>query len=413
MDLYDLIKREFSEELLDRFLRYAAIDTTSNMAVSQKRIPSTEGQWTLLRLLESELQAMGFSDSFLNTSGHLITRIPGNPANGETIGFIAHVDTSYDVPGKNVRPLVHKNYSGGAISLADDIILSPANSPLLKRYKNETIITSDGSTLLGADDKAGIAEIMTALSWISKNKSWTHKPLEIVFTPDEETGNGMSCFPREKIRSSYCFAVDGSEEGEFEIECFNAWMAKISFSGYSIHPGSGRGRLVNAVSMAAMFVNMLPRNESPEATDGCYGNYWAQEVCGGIDGTELTVFYRSFDSEDIKRRSKALESLARAVEAAFPGGRVTVRLREQYRNMKEALGKYPNLIAHLRKAILDSGIQPIEKSVRGGSEAALLTAMGVPTLNTFAGGINFHSRSEWIALPAMVRAVAVILNLMK
>jgi len=413
MGLYDLIKRDYSEELLDRFLRYAAIDTTSDLAVSQERIPSTEGQWALLRLLESELLEMGFNNLDLNASGHLIAKIPGNPASGETIGFIAHVDTSYDVPGEDVRPLVHRSYSGGAINLADGITLSPANSPLLERYKGETIITSDGRTLLGADDKAGIAEIMTALSWIRRNKSWLHRPLEVVFTPDEETGNGMSRFPREKLKSSYCFAVDGGEEGEMEIECFYAWIAKISFSGYPVHPGSGRGRLVNAVSMAAMFVNMLPRNESPEATDGRYGNYWAHEVRGGIDRAELTVFYRSFDSEGIERRSKALESLARAVEAAFPGGRVTIILKEQYRNVQEALGRYPNLITRLRKAVLDSGIQPIERSVRGGSDGALLTAMGVPTLNTFAGGINFHSRLEWVALPAMARATAVILNLMQ
>jgi len=415
MTLYDSIKKEFSEELLDRFLRYVAIDTTSNMAISQERIPSTEGQWNLLRLLKSEFSEMGFNDVDLDVSGYLIARIPGNPAgnHGKTIGFMAHVDTSSDVPGENVRPLVHRKYNGEGINLADGIVLSPANSPLLERYKNEAIITSDGRTLLGADDKAGIAEIMTALSWICRNSSWPHRPLEIIFTPDEETGNGMSRFPHEKLESGHCFTVDGGEEGEMEIECFYAWLAKISFKGHSIHPGSGRGRLVNAVSMAAMFINMLPRNESPEATDGRYGNYWAHEVQGGIDSAELAVFYRSFDLEDIERRSRTLESFAQAVETAFPGGRVTIRLKEIYRNVREILDGYPELIARLRKAVLDSGIQPIENSNRGGSDGALLTAMGIPTLNTFAGGINFHSRLEWIALPAMVRATTVILNLMQ
>lgn len=415
MSLYDSIKKEFSEELLDRFLRYVAIDTTSNMAISQERIPSTEGQWNLLRLLESEFLEMGFNNVNLDAFGYLIARIPGNPGenHGKTIGFMAHVDTSSDMPGANIRPLVHRNYNGEAINLADGIVLSTANSPLLKRYENETIITSDGRTLLGADDKAGIAEIMTALSWIRKNNSWPHRPLEIIFTPDEETGNGMSRFPHEELESDHCFAVDGGEEGEVEIECFYAWLAKICFNGHSIHPGSGRGRLVNAISMAAMFISMLPRNESPEATDGRYGNYWAHEVQGGIDSTELTVFYRSFDLEDIERRSRALESFARAVEAAFPGGRVTIKLKEIYRNVREILDGYPNLIARLREAVLDSGIQPIESSIRGGSDGALLTAMGIPTLNTFAGGINFHSRLEWIALPAMVRATTVILNLMQ
>jgi len=415
MSLYDSIEKEFSEELLNRFLRYVAIDTTSNLTLSQERIPSTEGQWTLLRLLESELLEMDFNDVTLDASGYLIARIPGNSADGnvETIGLMAHVDTTEDVPGENVRPLVHSLYDGGAINLADGIVLSPIDSPLLERYKGETIITSDGRTLLGADDKAGVAEIMTALSWIRRNSSWPHGPLELVFTPDEETGNGMSRFPREELESSCCFTVDGSGEGEMEIENFHAWLAEIFFNGDSIHPGSGRGRLVNAVSMAAMFVNMLPRNESPEATDGRYGNYWAHKVRGGIDSAELMVFYRSFDSEDIKRRSRALETFARAVEAAFPGGRVGVELKEQYGNMRELLNRHPELIARLRKAILDSGIQPVEKAIRGGTDGSFLTAMGIPTLNIFAGGINFHSRLEWVALPAMIRATTVILNLIR
>lgn len=415
MTLYDSIKKEFSEELLGRFLRYVAIDTTSNIAISQNRIPSTEGQWTLLRFLESELLEMGFGNVTLDSSGYLIARIPGNIADKDrkTVGFMAHVDTSEDVPGADIRPLVHRAYNGSAIKLADRIVLSPAESPLLERYKGETIITSDGRTLLGADDKAGIAELMTALSWIRRNSSWPHCSLELIFLPDEETGNGMNRFPRKELESSYFFAVDGGEEGEIGFECFYAWVAEISFNGYSIHPGLGRGRLVNAISMAAMFIDMLPRNESPEATDGRYGNYWAHGIRGGIESAELEVFYRSFDSEDIKRRSRALESFARAVEAAFPGGRVTVRLKEQYRNMQEVLSAYPELIARLRKAVLDSGIQPIERLIRGGSAGSFLTAMGIPTCDIFAGGINFHSRQEWIALPAMVRATAAILNLME
>ena len=410
MSLYDLIKEECSEELLNRFLRYVAIDTTSNLAISQNRIPSTEGQWTLLRLLESELLEMDFGDVTLNSSGYLIARIPGNYGNGETIGFTAHVDTSEDAPGADIRPLVHRAYDGGTINLADGIVLSPTDSPLLERYKGETVITSDGRTLLGADDKAGIAEIMTTLTWIRRR---SHGPLEIIFAPDEETGNGMSRFLREELESSCCFVVDGGEEGEMEIECFHAWLAEISFKGDSIHPGFGRGRLLNAVSMAAMFVNMLPRNESPEATDGRYGNYWAHELRGRIDSAELTVWYRSFDSKDIERRSRALRTFAQAVEAAFPGGRVTVRLKEQYKNLREVLDRHPELIARLRKAVLDSGIKPIERSIRGGANSTFLSAMGIPTSNIFAGGINFHSRLEWVALPAMVRATTVILNLMQ
>lgn len=414
MSLYDTIKSEAADELLERFLRYVRIYTTSDESIAEEKTPSTERQWELLRLLEKELGEIGVEDVGLDDLGYLIARLPGNLPSGrqlDTIGFMAHVDTNGDAPGENVNPQIHRPYDGKPIQLNDDIVLDPAESPLLASYEGETVITTDGSTLLGADDKAGIAEIMTAIHWLIRHPELPRGDLEIIFTPDEETGTGMNRFPVERLKSSYCFTMDGGEEGEMETECYYAFGAKISFSGNVIHPGSARGKLVNAVTMAGAFISMLPRNESPEATDGRYGNYWPHKVEGGLETAELTVFYRSFDSDDIARRTEALKAFASAVEAAFPGGRVTVETKEQYRNMREELDKHPEVIARLRKAVVASGVEPIERPIRGGTDGSRLTAMGIPTPNIFAGGVNFHSRSEWVALPAMLRASAVILNL--
>jgi tripeptide aminopeptidase len=411
---YGSIKETLSEETLERFLRYARICTTSDESRAGTETPSTPGQWDLLRLLEAELKEIGVGDVNLDDNGYLIARLPGNlPQESavDTIGFMAHVDTSADAPGENVQPQVHHSYKGEAIELKDGIIISPEDYPLLSEYEGETLITSDGTTLLGADDKAGIAEIMTAVHWLIRHPEVPRGSLEIIFTPDEETGMGMDRFPLKSLKSRFCFTMDGGREGEMENECYYARAAHVSFRGKVIHPGAARGKLVNAVSMAGAFIGMLPRNESPEATDGRYGNYWPHKVNGDLDSAELTVFYRSFDAGDIERRTEALESFAAAVEAAFPGGGVTVETKEQYRNMREELDKHPQVISRLREAVRASGIEPLENPIRGGTDGSRLTAMGIPTPNIFAGGVAFHSRSEWVALPAMLRAVTVILNL--
>ncbi len=411
---YETIKNDVSEEILERFLRYVRINTTSDESFAEAKTPSTDRQWDLLRLLAAELKDIGVEDVSLDDCGYLIACLPGNLSEGmpiDTIGFMAHVDTNNDAPGENINPIIHSSYDGKIIELEDDIVLDPAESPLLASYEGETVISTDGTTLLGADDKAGVAEIMTAVHWLLRHPEVPRGNLEIIFTPDEETGTGMNRFPVERLKSRYCFTMDGGEEGEMETECYHAFGARIAFKGNVIHPGSARGKLVNAVTMAGAFINMLPRNESPEATDGRYGNYWPHKVTGGLETAELTVFYRSFDADDIARRTEALKSFASAVEAAFPGGKVTVETKEQYRNMREELDKHPAVIERLRKAVTASGIEPIERPIRGGTDGSRLTAMGIPTPNIFAGGVNFHSRSEWVALPAMVRAATVILNL--
>ncbi|RKX89134.1 MAG: peptidase T [Spirochaetes bacterium] len=411
---YDTVKKDFSDELLERFLRYTRIYTTSDETLAEARTPSTPGQWDLLRILEAELKSFGVKDVSLDEYGYLIARLPGNlpeDARVDTVGFMAHVDTSSDAPGENVSPQVHNPYDGKIIKLKNEISIDPAESSLLASYEGEAVITSDGTTLLGADDKAGVAEIMTAVHWLIQHPEAPRGSLEIIFTPDEETGMGMNRFPVKSLKSRFCFTMDGGREGEMESECYFARAARVSFKGNVIHPGAARGKLVNAVTMAGAFISLLPRNESPEATDGRYGNYWPHKVEGTLDSAELTVFYRSFDADDIQRRSDALHSFAAGVEAAFPGGSVSVETKEQYRNMREELDKYPQVINKLREAVMASGIEPLENPIRGGTDGSRLTAMGIPTPNIFAGGVSFHSRSEWVALPAMVRSVTVILNL--
>ncbi len=365
---YDTVKKDFSDELLERFLRYARIFTTSDETLAETRTPSTPGQWELLRILEAELKGFGVKDVNLDEHGYLIARLPGNlpeDAGVDTIGFMAHVDTSSDAPGENVSPQVHSPYDGKVIKLKNGISIDPAESPLLAAYEGETVITSDGTTLLGADDKAGVAEIVTAVHWLLQHPEAPRGNLEIIFTPDEETGMGMNRFPVKSLESRFCFTMDGGREGEMESECYFARAARISFKGNVIHPGTARGKLVNAVTMAGVFISMLPRNESPEATDGRYGNYWPHKVVGGLEGAELTVFYRSFDDDDIQRRTDALYSFAAGVEAAFPGGSVSVEIKEQYRNMREELDKYPHVINKLREAVSASGIEPLEHPIRG------------------------------------------------
>ncbi|MCK5736253.1 MAG: peptidase T, partial [Spirochaetaceae bacterium] len=384
---YDSVKEEFSAELLERFLRYVRIYTTSDETLAEEKTPSTPGQWDLLRMLEAELKGFGVQDVSLDKNGYLIARIPGNlpsETNVDPIGFMAHVDTSADAPGENVQPQVHKPYDGNVIKLKDGITIDPSESTLLAGYKGEVVITSDGSTLLGADDKAGVAEIMTAVHWLVQHPEAPRGNLEIIFTPDEETGMGMNRFPMERLQSRYCFTMDGGREGEMESECYYARAAQIIFKGNVIHPGAARGKLVNAVTMAGAFISMLPRNESPEATDGRYGNYWPHKVEGGLESAELTVFYRSFDADDILRRTEALKSFALAVESSFPGGSVSVETKEQYRNMKEELDKHPQVINKLREAVLASGVEPLEEPIRGGTDGSRLTAMGIPTPNIFA-----------------------------
>ncbi|MFP4375846.1 MAG: peptidase T [Spirochaetales bacterium] len=413
MSLQDLsTEREWYErDLLARFLRYVQVHTTSDPHVAVT--PSTERQFDLARMLEAELRELGVLDVTLDENCRLIARLPGKGAEEDAtpIGFMAHVDTAPDFSGENVRPQVHESYDGGPISLNDEHQLDPDSYPMLLHYTGETIITTDGTTLLGADDKAGIAEIMTAVRFLIAHPEIPRPPIEIIFTPDEETGRGMNGFPVEKLQSKFCFTMDGTDEGGIEAACFTAYRVSAEFTGYSIHPGSARGKLANAASMAAQFVAMLPRSESPEATDGDFGFYCPTEITGSISAARVNTIVRDFNHEEAKRRLAFLEQLARTVEGAFPGGRIKLETTRQYLNMADFLEPHPHVVDNISEAIRATGMEPSVHKIRGGTDGARLSEMGIPTPNIFTGGQNLHGRFEWIALPAMVRAAKTVVNL--
>lgn len=404
--------KTIEEQVLERFLRYVKIWTTSDRVAAEVTTPSTKIQFDLLNLLEKEMKEIGVKDIYYDEKGYLIGRIPAN-AEADPIGFMAHVDTASDAPGKDVKPRLHAPYDGTVIKLNENLRIDPKEDQDLSMYIGKTVITTDGSTLLGADDKAGIAEIMTAASIILSDDDIKHGEIELIFTPDEETGCGMDNFPLKELRSKACYTMDGGREGELEDECYYAYGANVTFEGIVIHPGSARGKLVNAVTMASNYVSMLPRNESPEATDERYGNFWAQNISGTLEKAQLHILMRSFDADDIQRRIKALDAFAAAVEAGFPGGKVTVETKKQYVNMKEKLDRHPQVMANVTKAFELAEVVPHRVVIRGGTDGSRLTEMGIPTPNIFTGGHNFHSRKEWIALPAMVKATSVILHLVQ
>jgi len=438
MTTYD--REWLKEQVLDRFVRYAKIDTTSDRHIEE--IPSTPGQWDLLNLLKKELLELGIGEVTLNSNGYLIVKVPArgtsDRANSDrdtssrgssdinssagglsdntsqtTIGLMAHVDTASDVSGKNVKPQVFENYQGGDLSIGNGLVLKADENPMLAESIGDTIITSDGTTLLGADDKAGVAEIMTALTWLMDHPEVSHGPLEIIFTPDEETGKGMNLFPLDSLEAECCYTFDGGERGTIEDECFTAYAARVLFTGNVVHLGIARGKLVNAVTMASHYVSMLPQNESPEATDGRYGYYAPFEVRGDLEKAELSVYLRDFESDGMERRLKVLQQLADAVEAVFPGGKVKVEIKRLYTNMRDHIDKEPRIMEMLEEAIRRTGVEPERKIIRGGTDGSRLSEMGIPTPNVFTGGYNFHSRLEWASLNTMVEAAETAINLIR
>lgn len=400
------------EKILERFVRYASIGTPSDRHRADTHTPSTENQWKLIRMLAEELVGLGVPSVEVTEHGFLIARLP--PHTGiSNIAFIAHVDTASDVPGDPVRPLIHRNYDGGKIVLASGVELNPATQPRLAQYKGDTLITSDGTTLLGADDKAGVAALVTALEYLVQHPDLEHGSVEFIFTPDEETGKGMERFPLDRVQAKVAYTLDGEGEGTVEYECFNAYRVIVQCKGVGAHLGYARGKLVNACSMAASFVSFLPRSESPEATDGRFGYYCPLEIEGNVTEAKVEIFLRDYEMAEIKRRIETLEAIARAVEGMFPGGKVTVTTEKQYLNMRDAFTQDPRIVQFLDEAIRATGIEPVHASIRGGTDGARLTELGIPTPNIFAGGSNFHSLTEWVPLSAMVRATEVVIHLIR
>ena len=408
-----LSNTELVERVLPRFLRYVRIWTESDRSVADT--PSTPGQWDLARALADELRGLGLSEVELSDHCYVIARLSATAGRerAPTIGFMAHLDTSSDVSGKDVKPILTRGYDGKPIALAEGRSVDPAEYPELAGRLGDTIITSDGTTLLGADDKAGVAEIMAAIEHLLAHPEIEHGPLEFVFTPDEETGKGLPEFPRDRISAAACYTMDGGPQGELEAECFTAYKADVVFTGKVIHLGAARGKMANAVTMAAAFVSLLPRSESPEATDGYYGYYCPLEIKGDPEKASVELFLRDFEQAGMDRRLAALDAFARAVEVQFPGGSVSVVSKLQYLNMKRKLDQHPRVLELLLNAAQSAGTDPFFKPIRGGTDGSRLTEMGIPTPNVFTGGHNYHSRQEWAGLAEMVAAVETILELVR
>ena len=402
--------KRIRKELVERFCRYVQIETTSDANV-RDRCPTTDGQLDLITLVARELKGLGIKDVSVDGNGHLRAFIPGNIPRKKVFGFISHADTSPEVSGRNVKPIIHEKYDGKPIKLSKDLVLSPAEYPLLSQYKGKTIITSDGSTLLGADDKAGIAEILTAASYFLSHPEIKRNSMEIFITPDEEIGQGTDHFPLDKIKARYLYTVDGDAEGCIESECFNAYSAKLSIKGVSIHPGSGKGKLVNASLLGAEFISMLPKGEMPETTEGREGFFCPVSISGTMEECQVSLILRDFDAAGMERRIKLVEQAAESLKKKWPSAAVELEIAHSYSNMKEYVDRDKKCLSYLEAAVEKTGMKPVHKLIRGGTDGSRLSELGHPCPNIFTGGQNFHGRLEWAAVPAMERAVQVIINL--
>ena len=405
-----MFDNNFEKKLIDNFLRYVKIDTTSDP--TSGKTPSTDTQWILLEMLRDELEVIGLSEVVLDDKGYIRAVIPASKGfeNTPVIGFLSHVDTSHDVSGKDVNPLIHEKYDGKPLVLGDHV-LDPEEYPLLLNYEGRKIITSDGSTLLGADDKAGVAEIITTAEYIMKNPEIKHGKIEIFFTPDEEIGKGTLFFPFDKAESEFCYTFDGDAEGVVEYECFNAYTVTIRIQGKVIHLGSARGKLVNALKVSSEFISMLPGSESPESTDGRYGYYCPLQMKGGLESSKFQILLRDFETDGMERRIETVKKIADTLEKIHPGCSIKLEFDESYKNMRTYIDKEPKVVDYLYEAVEKAGIQVVDKIIRGGTDGARLAEMGIPCPNIFTGGSNFHSRIEWAAVPAMVKACEVMVNL--
>jgi len=404
------------KQLLDRFIRYVKTWTTSNQDNADNGIiPSEQREADFAQTLADELRKIGFSDVHVTEHAYVCGRLPASEGYEKVpvIGLLAHMDTVSEVSGKDVNPAVIEQYDGKPIAIGNGITLDPATDKDLADAKGQTIITTDGTTLLGADDKAGIAAIMTAIEKIAADSSFKHGAVEIIFSPDEETGHGMDFVPTDWLTAKQCYTLDGGKEGELEIECFNAYKSEITFTGISMHTGTARPGMVNAISMASSFVSMLPHGESPETTDGYQGFYAPMGISGHIEQSQVVLYLRDFSADGMKKRLDTVDLLAKAVEYKFPGGKTSVTHTKQYLNMKEELDKNPAVVEKLVKAAEAAGVKPTFNPIRGGTDGSRLSEMGIPTPNVFTGGHNFHSRSEWASLNQMMTAVKTVIELIR
>lgn len=401
--------------LVERFLKYVSFDTQSKEDAGVT--PSTPGQMTFARYLKEELLSLGLEDVSLDDNGYLFATLPANTDREvPTIGFIAHMDTSPDMSGRDVRPRIVQGYDGGDIVLCDGaerIVLSPSRFPELLDHRGEDLIVTDGHTLLGADDKAGIAEIVSAMVWLQQHPEVKHGRVRIGFNPDEEIGLGAHKFDVERFGCQWAYTMDGGEVGELEFENFNAASARLTFKGRNVHPGYAKDKMLNSMLVAARFIGMLPAWETPEHTDGYEGFYHLIGMQGEVEQTTLSYIIRDHDRARFEARKQQMQRLADALNAEYGEGTVALELHDQYYNMRQQVEPVMHVVDIARRAMLEAGVEPRVKAIRGGTDGAQLSFKGLPCPNIFAGGLNFHGRYEFVPIPSMEKAMQVVVKIVE
>ena len=400
-------------ELKERFLKYVAINTRSDE--NSETFPSTAVQWDLLNTLVEEMKLLGLEDVTIDKYGYAMGTIPATPGkeNAPVIGFLAHVDTAPDMSGENVRPRIIDSYDGQDIVLNNALTMRVADFPELKRFVGHTLIHTDGTTLLGADDKAGVAEIMTAAEYLMAHPEIEHGKIRIGFTPDEEIGRGVDFFDVKAFGADFAYTMDGGFEGELEYENFNAASAKIAIQGRNVHPGYAKNKMINAIEVACELNNMIPAVERPQFTDGYEGFYHCVGLNGTVENATISYIIRDHDAELFEQKKVWMWDIVGMLNKKYGQGTLTLTLKDQYYNMRKMVEPHPQVIDNALAAMHDAGVEPIVRPIRGGTDGARLSFMGLPCPNIFAGGMNFHGKFEYCSLNSMEKAVQVIINIAK
>lgn len=398
-------------ELKERFLKYVAIDTQSSE--ESETFPSTGKQWTLLNLLVEEMKALGLTEVSIDKYGYAMGTIPASEGceDAPVIGFLAHVDTSPDMSGENVRPRIIDNYDGSDIVLNNALTMRVADFPELKNFVGHTLIHTDGTTLLGADDKAGVAEIMTAAEYLLAHPEIRHGKIRIGFTPDEEIGRGVDFFDVKAFGADFAYTMDGGYEGELEYENFNAASAKIAIQGRNVHPGYAKNKMINAIEVACELNSLIPATERPQYTEGYEGFYHCVGLNGTVEQATISYIIRDHDADKFEQKKVWMWSVVDLLKKKYGEQVLTLTLKDQYYNMRKMVEPHPQVIELAKKAMTEAGVAPIVRPIRGGTDGARLSFMGLPCPNIFAGGMNFHGKFEYCSLDSMQRAMQVIVNL--
>ncbi|MBX8942378.1 MULTISPECIES: peptidase T [Lysinibacillus] len=400
------------EQVIERLIRYAKIDTQSDF--TSETTPSTQKQFDLLHVLKDELAEIGLTDITLDENGYLFASLEANTDKEvPTIGFLAHVDTATDYTGTNVKPQRVDNYDGGDIQLNENLVMSPTDFPELKNYVGQTLITTDGTTLLGADDKAGIAEIMTAMEYLIKNPTIKHGKIRVAFTPDEEIGRGPHKFDVAAFGADYAYTMDGGPLGELQFESFNAAGVKVITKGTSVHPGSAKNKMVNAITMAIAFQNEMPADAVPEKTEGYEGFIHLMSFKGALEHTELSYIVRDHDRQKFEEKKQLMRDAAAKIQAQFGEHALSITIEDQYFNMGEKIEPVKEIVDIARTAMEKLDITPNTLPIRGGTDGSQLSYMGLPTPNIFAGGENMHGKFEYVSAETMEKATQVIIEIVQ